>query len=118
MLFNTEMVKVRKWYSNLEKHEEERYWACFQFLYMMNPDDNFTYIAPGNYLHHCKSKHDEIVAIHATCCVHRTNFFGHFHRNYLIYVELYLNKADWILRGLEEYQGDLITQHDLEEMRK
>ena len=35
------MPKVRKWYSSLEKWEEDRYWACFRFLYLMKPDEKY-----------------------------------------------------------------------------
>ena len=104
-------VRVRKNYDSLEEWEKDRFWACFKFLYLMDSDDPLPNGQKRNYpvrtnansgegfLYECQSKFQEIVGIHATTCEHRTNFFGYFHRMYIMYVEISLFRADRILRG-------------------
>ena len=110
-------TRVRKNYDSLETWEKDRFWACFKFLYLMDSDDTLpngqkrSYVVPitpntnsqgefsNTFTYECKSKFQEIIGIHATTCEHRTNFFGYFHRMYLMYVEIALFRADQILRG-------------------
>ena len=111
-------ARVRKNYDSLEDWERQRFWACFKFLYLMDSDDTLTngkkrnYVVPitprtdskgefsDTFIYECQSKFQEIIGIHATTCEHGTNFFGYFHRMYLIYVEIALFRADRILRGV------------------
>jgi hypothetical protein len=42
--------------------------------------------------------HDELISNHATCCEHRSFFFGYYHRHLMYNLEVRLNYADECLR--------------------
>ena len=102
-------LRQRKDLKNMGKWETLRYWTAFKFLSLMDADDalsdnrtRFFMTAEESTLDgddlkltnfkriQCRSKFDELICLHCTTCEHMTNFFGYFHRNYMLYLEIAL----------------------------
>lgn len=108
-------------WKDILKHEDtleaQRFWACFQFLFIMRPkhgrDGDQAWMSLSYKLKYNEEKkrwesptshyepqcrYDEFVASHSTCCEHANVEFSYYHRNLMSKFNLALNEADYILR--------------------
>ena len=98
--------------------ETVRYWTAFKFLSLMDADDTLSQNKKRFFMTaestttrddrlvltdfkrtECRSKFDELICLHCTTCEHMTNFFGYFHRNYMLYLEIALYRGEKMLKG-------------------
>ena len=119
-------LRQRKDLKNMGKWETLRYWTAFKFLSLMDADDalsdnrtRFFMTAEESTLDgddlkltnfkriQCRSKFDELICLHCTTCEHMTNFFGYFHRNYMLYLEIGLYRGEKMLKGELDPPGNI-----------